>query len=500
MSRPVHAVVLGAGVAGILAAAALAGDVADTVTVIERDRLPREPAHRTGLPQAHHAHLLWSGGARMVDQLLPDATARLAARGAHRLSTPSDSVVLTAHGWLPRSRGTQYAIACTRDLLDWTLREQAESDQCIHIRDQSEVVGLTGDAARVTGVQIRARGSSAVEQITADLVVDATGRGSRAKDWLIELSVPGVAQVRKVVIDSGLAYVTRIFQAPAMAAQGFPMVSVQSDVPTVGPGKAASLLPVEHGRWLVTLAGTRGHQPPSDEAGFLDFARHEVRHPIIADLISSLQPLTGIHSSRSTSNRRLYFEQLPHWPDGFVVLSDALATFNPIYGHGMSVAAHSCLALRHSLETHGLGRGSGRRLQRTVARTIRAAWQLATSIDIFYPAAGNNRPSRGDRVGLRYVNRVIRAATRQQAAATAAFFDTISLSAPPTRLASPPVVLAALRPLCTLPAEASARPPLTDDEFRRGFADRPPYGADRPTANGRRPTGSEGADQHPVAD
>src|SRR6266496_875545 len=236
MSRPLHAVVLGAGIAGILAAAALA-DVADQITVFERDPLPPEPTHRTGLPQGRHAHLLWSGGARMVDQLIPDAVASLTARGAHQLSATSDIVLLTAHGWMPRFSGDQYAIACTRDLLDWTLREQVTRNPRITIRDRSEVVGLTGDATRVTGIRVRARGNDVIEQINADLVVDATGRGSRAKDWLIELAVPGVAQMREESIDSGLGYVTRTFQAPATAAQDFPMVSVQADVPTAGPGK-----------------------------------------------------------------------------------------------------------------------------------------------------------------------------------------------------------------------------------------------------------------------
>jgi len=492
MERASHVVVLGAGIAGVLTTAALAG-VADTITVVERDRLPDEQAHRAGLPQARHAHLLWSAGARAIDQLLPDAIARLTARGAKRLSVPANAAILSAHGWLPRFDGPQYAVACTRNLLDQTLREQVAEDPRVTIRDHSEIVGLIGDATRVTGVRVRDRDSGTVEQINADLVVDGTGRSSKVKNWLIELAVPGVADVREEVIDSGLAYVTRTFQAPSMAAQDFPMVSVQADVPTAGPGLAATLLPVEHGRWLVTLAGTRGYEPPRDEAGFLDFARHEVRHPIVADLISALRPLTPIYSSRSTANRRLYFEQLSHWPDGIVVLADALAAFNPIYGHGMSVAAHNGLALQAGLHAYGIRLGSGRRLQRMVARSSNAAWQLATSVDIFYPHAGKSVPSRTDRVSLRYVNRVIRAATRRQAAA-AAFFDTVSLSSPPTRLMSPPVLLAALRPHRSLPAEMSAEPPLTDEEIRRAFNDRSPGDSGQVSTQGDSPTGAEDPD------
>jgi flavin-dependent dehydrogenase len=471
MSRSTHAVVLGAGMAGVLAAAALA-EVADVITVVERDQLPAEPAHRTGLPQARHAHMLWSGGARAVDRLLPGTTTRLLAGGAHRIGVPASFVALTAHGWLPRRTESQYTIACTRDLLDWTLRDRAQQDRRITFRDRTVAVGLTGDASRVTGVRVDNRAAGIVEQLDADIVVDATGRGSGAQGWLSALGVPGVGSVREAVIDSGVTYVTRVFQAPAEAARDFPLVSVQFDVPTRGPGVAATLMPVEDGRWLVTLAGTRGHAPPRDEAGFLDFARNTVRHPIVADLIAGCRPLTPIYVSHSTANRRVYFEQLSQWPDGLVVLADALATYNPIYGHGMSVAAYNCLAMQAQIQSHGLGPGSGRSLQRVVARSGQAAWDMATSVDLFYPDAAASPPSRADRARLQYMNRVIRAATTQDAVAEA-FFDAISLSAPPTRLIAPRVLLAAARPRPDPSPEAAARAPLTGEELGRAFSNRP---------------------------
>jgi len=497
MPHLTHAVVLGAGVAGVLAAAALA-DFADRITVIERDPLPQEPAHRAGLPQARHAHLLWSGGVRAVDQLLPDTIDGLVDRGAHRINVGADFVCLTAHGWLPRVAGTDFAITCTRDLLNWHLLDRVRQLPQVRIRDGADVVGLTGGPGRVTGVQVHDRGSDTTEQISADLVVDATGRGSRAKQWLAALGVPGADAVREQVIDAGLTYVTRIFHAPDQAANGFPLVSVQTDVPTNGPGKSASLVPIEGSRWLVTLAGTRGHEPPHDEAGFLDFARTRVRHPVIADLVSGLSPATPIYTSHSTSNRRLYFERLRQWPDGFVVLADALATFNPIYGQGMSAAARTCLALRARVQSRGVRTGSGRGLQRAMARTVQGTWDMATGVDVFYPHAGDVSPSLAERLSLIYVNRVIRAAIDRDDVA-AAFLEVVSLSAPPTRLASPSVLLAALRPHRGS-ARASAKPTLTDDELRRAFVDRPARGMGRLTASGGSPTGAEGADQHPAGD
>jgi flavin-dependent dehydrogenase len=173
-----HAMVFGAGVAGVLASAALA-EVADRVTLVERDRQPDSPEHRSGVPQTGHAHMLWSGGARAVDQLLPGAVARLLAGGAHRVNAPRGFVPLTAQGWLPRRGESQYTITCTRDLFDWTLRQ----DQHLAVRDHTAAVGLSGDAGRVTGVQVTDRDSGTTEQLDADLVVDATGRGSGAQSW-----------------------------------------------------------------------------------------------------------------------------------------------------------------------------------------------------------------------------------------------------------------------------------------------------------------------------
>ncbi|MEV8504547.1 FAD-dependent monooxygenase [Actinoplanes sp. NPDC051475] len=464
MPRLTHAVVLGAGMAGVLAASALV-HVADAITIVEQDRLPERPTHRTGLPQARHAHVLWSGGARAIDQLLPGAIAGLLDAGAHRLGLPADIVFLSAHGWFPRTHEAQYAITCTRDLMDWRLREQLRQHQQVTIRDHTKVVGLRGDAKRITGIRVHDQASDTTEDLDADIVIDATGRGSRSRNWLTELSLPGIDTVREDVIDSGLAYSTRLFRAPAGATTNFPLVTVQPDVPTRGPARAALLVPVEHGRWLVTLAGTRGAQPPTDETGFAQYARHGVAHPIVADLIATARPITPIHSSHSTANRRLYVERLPQWPDGLVMIGDALASYNPIYGHGMAVAAYQCLALRKGLQSRGADQGSGRRLQRLVGRALQHAWDLATSVDIFYPHAGNIVPGRGDRARLAYVNRVIRAAMEKEHIA-AAFFDAITLSTPPTRLASPRVLLGAARAPRVVPRDASTQPPITAAELR----------------------------------
>ena len=186
-----RALVLGAGIAGMLAATAVARHL-DGVTVIDRDRLPDGPVPRPGVPQANHVHALLSGGARAIDALLPGTLDRLWAAGAHRIALPADMIALTPQGWWRRFSEMQFLVGCSRHLLDWAVRDQALRDDRISVLSAAEVRGLAGTADRVTGAIVRDRDSAAERVIHADLVIDATGRGSKAAGWLAGLGLPAV--------------------------------------------------------------------------------------------------------------------------------------------------------------------------------------------------------------------------------------------------------------------------------------------------------------------
>ncbi|GHC39029.1 FAD-dependent monooxygenase [Streptomyces cinnamoneus] len=454
MKNTTHAVVLGGGLTGILAAAALAGHA--HVTVLERDELPDAPAPRRGLPQARHAHLLYSGGARVIEELLPGTHDRWLKAGAHRIPLPTGLVTLSPQGWLRRWHEMQYLIACSRDLLDWVVREQVLKLPNVALRDHTEVLGPTGSAQRVTGVRVRDTRTGDTTELAAGLVVDAGGRGSAAPQWLAELGLPPVPER---TVDSGLAYATRIFRAPA-GAQGFPVVGVQPDARRPVPGQSATLVPIEDGQWLVTLSGTRGGHPPKDPEQFVTFAR-QVRHPIVGDLIADAEPLTDVKISRSTISRRRLYESLPDWPTGFTVLGDAVATYNPIYGQGMSVAAQSAAALRDGLRAHGLQNpGLAREVQRAVGRIVQGPWDLATGQDILYPGATGRQPPAAAKLLRGYMDRLTRTAAGRPAVCRA-LLDTLTLSAPLTRLLSPTVAIGVMRGTELPPL---AEPPLTRAE------------------------------------
>lgn len=448
-----RAVVVGAGLSGLLAAAALR-DHAE-VTVVERDELPEGPEPRKGVPQARHAHLLWSGGARAMEELLPGVTEAWLAAGARRIPLPTGLVSLSAQGWIRRWPEMQFMIACSRDLLESVVRARLLAGPRVTVLERTEILGLAGDASRVTGVRVRmADGEERV--LPADLVVDAAGRGSRGTAWLDALGVPPAPMEE---VDSGLVYASRIFRAPE-GTEEYPVVNVQPNAAEPVPGQSATLVPIEGGRWLVTLSGTRGGQPTGSAEEFEEFAR-TIRHPVVGELISRAEPLTDVVVTRSTINRRRFFEKVSAWPEGLVAIGDSVATYNPIYGHGMSVAAQGALALREKVAAYGItAPGLARRVQRAVAVPVALAWELATGTDIRYPEAIGKRPNAVQRLFGRYVERLMRTAVGRPLVFRA-FLGVITLSEPAGALVRPEVVLAVLRGPVKQPL---AGPPLTDHE------------------------------------
>ncbi|MET8946200.1 FAD-dependent oxidoreductase [Streptomyces sp. NPDC004542] len=454
--RTTTAVVLGGSLAGLLAARALAGP-ADRVVVVERDALPDGPAPRQGLPQARHVHQLWSGGARALEQLVPGVIGRLRAAGVTRLPVTTDMVALSPHGWFRRWGESAFMLPSSRDLLDSVVRQQVLADGRIELVQRTEALGPAGTGKAVTGVRVRADDGSE-RTLPADLVVDATGRASRAPRWLASLGLP--APERREV-DSGIVYASRLFRAPDQARDGFPVVHVQADPRDGRPGRGGVLMPIEDGRWMVTLYGSRGGEPAADAAGFLRYAREELSHPIVADLLANAEPLSEVALTRTTANRRWFYERMPAWPEGFVVLGDAVCALNPVYGHGMSVAAQSAVVLRDVVRRHGMrSPGLSRRIQKAVGRPVRAAWDLSTGVDVFYPGATEGGPTLRERVTAAYVRRLLHTATGNGRIARRVT-DVTALERGAEVLLAPSVVLAAavgpLRP-------PLAGPPLTTEE------------------------------------
>ncbi|GAA2439139.1 NAD(P)/FAD-dependent oxidoreductase [Streptomyces glaucus] len=455
------AIVIGASAAGLFAAAALT-EFAD-VTIVERDPLPNGPEPRRGVPQARHAHLVWSGGVQAFNTLLPGVIEEIVASGARLVHIMGDMVSRAPNEiWFRRFRSTHHRnLVCSRLLLDAALRARVLNDERITLHQDTTALALEGTATRVTGVRVRA--GSDEHTLHADLVVDASGRGSRAPQWLQALGLPAVTERE---VNAGVTYATRLYRAPGSTASAdFPLINVQAN-PAKAPGQGGIILPIENAQWIVTLSGTRGGEPTSDPEAFVDFALG-LGDPIIGELLKNAEPISEVATTRSTANHRRYYERMDRWPDGFTVIGDAIASYNPVYGHGLTVAAQCALAVRAVLHSTPLTTpGTARRLQRAAARPVAAAWDLAVGQDALYPGATDTPPTAAERLLARYVDRCVETGASNPRA-LAALLDVMSLEKPATRLISPdmlwPMLFGRRKPHLV-------EPPLRGDERKTALS------------------------------
>jgi 2-polyprenyl-6-methoxyphenol hydroxylase-like FAD-dependent oxidoreductase len=439
-----HAVVVGASMAGLLAARVLADHYAH-VTVVERDHLPATVASRAGAPQARHTHILLLRGQRILERLFPGLQHDLTAAGAPRLNLTNDWGIFQSGGWAPRGPSEYEVFTCSRDLLEAAVRERLRRDQRIHFLERHDAVGLLADPDRnhVVGIRLRARSDGqrdeSEKQVRAALVVDASGRESRAPQWLTDL---GFMAPVETTINSFLAYASRWYRRPRATTIDWRAALVSGQVP-VEP-RSGGVFPVEGDRWIVTLGGIGGVVPPTDEQGFLAFAR-ALPVPSVAEAIEQAEPLTPIYGYRRTDNRLRHYEGLTRQPDGFVLIGDAVCAFNPVYGQGMTVAAMGAELLDRVLREHKLRRPDGDQegfaaeFQRQLARVNHTPWLMATGADLGWPTTVGGRPSRSDRVVQRYITQVLRLVPRDPHTYRV-FLEVTHLLRPPSALFDPRIL------------------------------------------------------------
>ncbi|MFI1801861.1 FAD-dependent oxidoreductase [Streptomyces sp. NPDC020379] len=423
-----HAIVIGGGVAGMLAAKVLT-DHFERVTLLERDRLPAEPVFRPGTPQACHLHLFWNHGLEIADGLFPGLKQNLIANGAPELRMPRDALWLTSAGWRRRFDITGL-ISFSRSLLDWTLREHALSTERIEILEGAEVTGLTASPSghAVTGVNYRERGSG-TRTLSADLVVDAGGHTSHAPEWLAELGRP---LPHETTIDPLLGYASRYYAVPDGWHADWKALYIQADPP--GSKRAGALFPQEGNRWICTLAGAGRDYPPISDEGFLEFAEG-LRHPVLHDTIKNAEPLTPVKSFRRTANRWRHYERIRGWPQGFASIGDATCTFNPLYGQGMTAAALSVLELDRMLRQARSTLWFQKRLKRILA----GAWLIATSEDRRYPTTLGPPVRTHTKIMNAYVDRTVLTAN-DDPGVCGDLLDALALKRRPACLLRPAVV------------------------------------------------------------
>ncbi|KPM56121.1 FAD-dependent oxidoreductase [Frankia sp. CcI49] len=490
-----HAIVLGAGIAGMMTARVLA-DSYRRVTILERDVLPAGE-HRRGAAQGRHLHGLMERGRQIMETLYPGMTAELVERGA-----PQTELLATTRWYLSglRARPTatgMIALLPSRPLLESVLRARTAALPGVRVVERVGAVGLVvAGSGRVTGVRVVSSGvpiedllaaadlaasggptddraaaapapatasvaalaagpgsgpvpgpgapaapagiaapAERAVTITADLVVDATGRGSRAPEWLTQLGFEAPPEERNEV---NVGYASRTYRHRPEHLDGDVGVII-STVPGRNRGGVACL--IEGGRWHVSLSGMLGDHPPTDPGEFEAFAA-TLAAPDIHGIITQAEPLDDVVPHRYRGSLRRRYERVDAPPEGFLSIGDAVCSFNPLYAQGMSVAAQQVEALRDCLRSDEPD--LPRRFYTRVTPAIDLVWAMSGNADLSHPGVEGNRTARTRLINA-YVRRAHVAASRDSAVALA-FMRLANLVDTPDILLRPAMMARILRP------------------------------------------------------
>lgn len=424
-----HAVVLGAGMAGLLAARVLS-EFYESVTVVERDWLPDYPTDRKGVPQGRHVHNFLARGVQALVELFPGLLGELATAGAVVMDDGDLSRVYGRVGRYEFKRSGTLAdpspltqCLASRPFLEFHVRRRVKALPNVTFLDGHDVVEPVGAVDTVTGVRILKRDSGFQRTLTADLVVDAMGRATRTPALLARLGYGRPPEDRAV---AKLGYSTqRLSITKGRIAERLVMFSP-------GGGRPRGLLLAgEHDTWMLTVGQPSAYgEPPADFAAMFAAAEGALP-PAICHGLRGAQPIGEAVTYHHTAAVWRRYDRMPRFPSGLLVIGDAVCSLDPSYGQGMTIAALQVLTLRDCL-----GSGETQLAQRffgATARYIGATWasnQARDRVD-----AGPPR-SPGGRLG-RWTGRAVLNAAANDVVLTERILRVLNLVDPPSRLQDP---------------------------------------------------------------
>lgn len=394
-----HVVVIGGSMSGLLVSRVLA-DHFQRVTIVERDRYPLAPQPRSGVPQSRFLHVLLQRGQLILEELFPGLTEELVNHGAPLLDDSKDICFFSQYGIAKKDSSSVCTISPTRALLDWTIRRRLLQRSNIYFLERCQVTGLvaTSDsqdpalqkpAPQVPESQepshqgikgVRVQTPEGPQVLRADLVIDASGKTSKAPQWLRAL---GYDAPQETFIDAHIGYAHRVYERPTQPNVEWQAALVWPNLPH--QTRSAILFPVEGDRWIVGLGGAAPDYPPTNEAEFLDYAR-SLPTLEIYNAIKDASPLSDIMMYKGNENRLRAYEKLSPYPENFLVMGHAACAFNPVYGQGMTMAAIESQILDRALHklTDDPRPGWSRNIQKQFANAEMIPWSMATEMDQQY--------------------------------------------------------------------------------------------------------------------
>lgn len=424
-----HAIVIGASMGGLMAARALS-DYFEQVTLLERDHFPKMGENRKGVPQGRHAHGLLAQGRMGLEEFFPGLTRELVQHGAKEGDIIQSAAWYQNGGFHAQFDSGLIGLLLSRPLLEGYVRQRLLALPNVKALPGVSVEGLLNEGERVVGVKLDSGG---VYELRADLVVDASGRGSQAPKWLEAM---GFARPQEEMVKIDLAYATRIYRRRPQDFAGNDAFVIGSNAPEPRTGVA---LYIEDNRWIVSLGGFLGDHPPADEKGFLEFAK-SLPVPDIYNVIKDAEPLSDITLYKFPGSQRRRYEKLSRFPQGLLVTGDAICSFNPVFGQGMTVATVEAKALSECLSagTQSLAQ----RFFKKAALLVDSPWSIAVGADLRYPQVKGPRNPMVNFINW-YVAK-LHIAARHDPQVVLAFQKVANLMAPPPSILAPKIALRVL--------------------------------------------------------
>lgn len=434
-----QAIVIGGSIAGLLTARVLT-DYFTQVTIIERDRFPDKPEPRSGVPQSHQLHVLLTQGYRILNQLFPGLEEELAVWDVSKLNWTADFKWLLPGGWSPRFPSDLKSQACSRNLLEFLLRKRLAAYNNLEFKEKTIVTGLLLNPNRTAVAGVKLRDPDGTEtQLTAQFVVDASGRNSQTPQWLKSL---GYEAPQETIVNAFLGYASRWYQSVGNEPLDYQVLYLMPQAPHQSRGGV--LYQVESNRWIVCLIGVGRDYPPTNEAGFLEFAQ-SLNNSAVCEAIKNAQPISPIYRYQGTENRLRHYERLSRFPDNFIVIGDAVCVFNPVYGQGMTVAGLAALVLDQCFQQHTKSNSNpdlknlGKQFQKKLALANKMPWLMATGEDLRWSTTEGEQPNLMTRFLQWYIEQVIFLAS-ERAEVYQAFMEVIHLTKPSTIFFRPSIL------------------------------------------------------------
>jgi len=381
------AIVIGGGIAGKLAAKALSSYF-QHVIILEADRETNDKVPRKRVPQSHHPHVLLKSGEEAIEKLFPEFVTQLIENGSIVTNFTRDLKWHHFGYWKEPFSGELTMVQQSRPMLEWHLQRRINQVPNITTTYETMTEDLIVDREqnKILGVRFRSLRTGTEEELYGDMVVDASGFGSKSIEWLKTYGIE--VEEEKVWIQ--LFYATRLFRLKSQERPEWVNLLISPSFPENPYG--AFIQTIEENRFSVTFSGYANEHAPQTNEEFFAYAQ-SLPVPDVLDFLKQAEPITDIKIHKIPYQVRRRFDMASQIPEGFLVIGDAHCRFDPLFGQGISVAAMEAVELQKCLQqAEHFAKGFTQLFHKKTSKLMATPWDMATTEAFRHPKIKGKKP------------------------------------------------------------------------------------------------------------